>query len=141
MTRPSPSCAACAVAWPRPQRPPRSRRSSSRGCSRRTTSHDERGMTKDDAEAILVDVSGRQVRVTHPDKIYFKERNETKLDLIRYYQAVEEPLLRTMQNRPVMLQRFPSGASGGNFYQKRIPENAPAWLQSCTVSTPNGTLS
>src|SRR5581483_1944220 len=66
---------------------------------------------------------------------------ETKLDLVRYYQAVEEPLLRAMQGRPVLLQRFPNGAGGPSFFQKSVPESRPEWLQTAVVSTPNGTTS
>lgn len=84
-------------------------------------------------------ISGRPVRVTHPDKVYFQDRAETKLDLIRFYQSVEEPLLRTVRGRPVMMQRFPQGASGPSFYQKRVPDSAPEWITECIVSTPNGT--
>ncbi len=88
-----------------------------------------------------IEVDGHEVVVTHPDKVLFADRGETKLDLIRYYEAVREPLLATMGGRPVMLQRFPSGAGGSSFFQKRVPKNAPAWLETATVSTPNGTES
>jgi DNA ligase D len=94
-----------------------------------------------DEDVLLIDVAGRQVRLTHPSKVYFKERNETKLDLVRYYQAVEAAIMRTTQGRPVMLQRYPQGASGPSFYQKRIPESAPEWLTTTIVATPNGTES
>jgi DNA ligase D-like protein (predicted polymerase) len=60
---------------------------------------------------------------------------------VRYYQAVEEPLLRAMGDRPVLLQRFPNGAGGPSFFQKRVPDSHPDWLQTTIVSTPNGTTS
>lgn len=88
-----------------------------------------------------LEVAGRVVGVSSPDKVFFPARGETKLDLIRYYQAVEEPLLRAMGGRPTLLQRFPDGASGKNFFQKRVPAGAPDWLQTCVVTTPNGTTS
>lgn len=91
------------------------------------------------AEGEPVDVAGRTVVVTSPTKVMFPERGETKLDLVRYYLAVGEPLLRAMGGRPVLLQRFPSGATGPNFFQKRVPENAPDWLTTTMVETPNGT--
>src|SRR5258708_520584 len=75
------------------------------------------------------------------DKLLFGERGETKGDLAEHYQRVAEPLMRTMGGRPVLLQRFPEGAAGPSFFQKRVPKNAPAWLQTTTVSTPNGTTS
>jgi len=93
------------------------------------------------ADELHLDIDGRDVKVSHPDKLLFADRGETKLDLIRYYQAVREPLLATMGGRPVLLQRFPSGAGGDSFFQKRVPKNAPKWLETTTVSTPNGTES
>lgn len=92
-----------------------------------------------DEEPIVVQVSGREVRITHPSKVYFPARGETKLDLVRYYVSVETQLMRTIRNRPVMMQRFPQGASGPSFYQKRVPDSAPAWITECIVRTPNGT--
>ncbi|HUB70895.1 MAG TPA: non-homologous end-joining DNA ligase [Acidimicrobiales bacterium] len=92
-------------------------------------------------EEVLVEAAGHQVRITSPDKVLFSERGETKLDLVRYYQAVEEPLMRAMGGRPVLLQRFPHGAGGPSFFQKRVPEQHPEWLETVVVSTPNGTTS
>jgi len=77
--------------------------------------------------------------ITHADKVLFAERDETKGDLAEYYLRVAGPLMRTMGGRPVLLQRFPEGAGGPSFFQKRVPASAPDWLQTTTVSTPNGT--
>lgn len=79
--------------------------------------------------------------ITHRDKVLFAERGDTKGDLAEHYLRVAEPLMRTMGGRPVLLQRFPEGADGPSFFQKRVPKNAPQWLQTTTVSTPNGTTS
>ncbi len=79
--------------------------------------------------------------ITSGDKVYFAERGETKGDLADYYARVSEPLLRAMGGRPVLLQRFPDGAGGPSFFQKRVPKNAPSWLQTTVVATPNGTTS
>jgi DNA ligase D len=92
-------------------------------------------------DAIELDIDGRAVRISSPDKVLFQERGETKLDLVRYYLAVGEPIMRTMGGRPVLMQRFPHGAGGSSFYQKRVPDNAPDWLETTIVSTPNGTTS
>ncbi len=97
-------------------------------------------MPKDD-DAVTLQAGGREVAITSPGKVFFAERGETKLDLARYYQAVEEPLLRAMRGRPVLLQRFPSGAGGPSFFQKRVPDSRPEWLETTIVSTPNGTTS
>jgi DNA ligase D len=82
-----------------------------------------------------------RVTITSPDKVLFAERGETKADLAEHYRRVAEPLLRVMGGRPVLMQRFPEGASGPSFFQKRVPKNAPDWLVTTTVSTPNGTTS
>jgi len=88
-----------------------------------------------------VEVDGHTVRISSPHKVFFPEHGETKGDLVRYYEAVREPLLRTIQGRPTMLQRFPDGAAGKSFYQKRVPAGIPDWLQTTVVATPNGTSS
>jgi DNA ligase D len=89
----------------------------------------------------VLHIDGREVPISHPNKIYFPERGQTKLDLVRHYLHFAEPLMRAMGGRPVLLQRFPNGAGGSSFYQKRIPDSAPPWLQTTTVTTPNGTTS
>ena len=86
-------------------------------------------------------VSERSGLITHPDKVLFRQRGETKADLAAYYTRVAGPLLRIMGGRPVLLQRFPEGADGPSFFQKRVPQNVPGWLQTTTVATPNGTTS
>ena len=94
-----------------------------------------------EAEHIELDADGRTVAISSPGKVMFPEHGETKADLARYYLTVGEPLMRTVRDRPTLLQRFPNGASGKSFFQKRIPESAPGWLQTTIVSTPNGTTS
>jgi DNA ligase D len=88
-----------------------------------------------------LEVGGHRLTVTSPEKIFFAEHGQTKLDLIRYYLAVEEPFLRASSGRPTLMQRFPHGAEGSSFFQKRVPESAPEWLETTIVSTPNGTTS
>jgi len=92
-------------------------------------------------DGVVVEAAGRELVITHPEKVFFEERGETKLDLVRYYQSVADPLLGAMRGRPVLLQRFPHGAGGPSFFQKRVPESRPDWLETTTVSTPNGTTS
>jgi DNA ligase D len=90
---------------------------------------------------VELDLEGRTVALSSPDKVFFAERGETKLDLVRYYEAVAEPLLAAMGGRPVLLQRYPNGAEGSSFFQKRVPKSAPPWLTTTEVSTVNGTTS
>ena len=89
----------------------------------------------------MLEVAGREIAVSSPGKVFFSERGETKLDLVRYYLAVGEPLLRAAGGRPTLMQRFPHGAEGSSFFQKRVPETRPEWLETTIVSTPNGTTS
>lgn len=93
------------------------------------------------SDAVELEVSGRSVRVTSPDKVFFPERGETKIDLVRYYLSVGDPLMRAMGGRPVLLQRFPDGVGAKSFFQKRVPASRPEWLATTTVATPNGTTS
>ncbi len=96
-------------------------------------------MASDDAQVLHLD--GHPVRISSPGKVLFGERGETKRDLVDYYVAVAAPLLRTMGGRPVLMQRFPKGAGGPSFFQKRVPDGAPDWLATTTVATVNGTAS
>lgn len=93
------------------------------------------------AERMTVKAGGRTVEVTSPDKVLFPDRGETKKDLVGYYLAVEEPVMAAMGGRPVLMQRFPNGATGSSFFQKRVPEHRPDWLETTVVETPNGTPS
>ena len=93
------------------------------------------------SESIVREIAGRELKISSPDKTFFSKQGQTKLDLIEYYEAVEGPLLATMGGRPTLMQRFPDGASGKSFFQKRVPKGAPDWLETTVVSTPNGTTS
>jgi DNA ligase D len=96
----------------------------------------------DHGDPVDVDVDGRVVTITNPAKVYFSATPRgTKLDLVAYYVAMRDPVLRQMHDRPVLMQRFPNGASGSSFFQKRVPGGAPDWLTTTVVNTPNGTPS
>lgn len=97
-------------------------------------------MTRGGGEVALV-LDGHEVTISSPDKVFFAERGETKLDLVEFYRAVRGPLLAAMGGRPVLLQRFPEGAGGSSFFQKRVPASKAPWLRTVDVSTPNGTVS
>src|SRR3954469_19868272 len=92
-------------------------------------------------ESEVLSIDGVDVTVSSPSKVFFAERGETKGDLVDHYLRVGEPLMRSMGGRPVLMQRFPNGAGGPSFFQKRVPKDPPEWLQSTVVSTPNGTTS
>jgi DNA ligase D len=87
---------------------------------------------------IEVEAGERLVRVTNPDKVFFPARGETKLDLARYYLAVGEGALRGVYERPTVLKRYPDGATGEPFFQKRVPERRPDWIETVQVTFPSG---
>ncbi len=91
--------------------------------------------------AVTLEVDGRMVRISNPDKVFFPATGATKLDLVHYYQAVSGPIMRAMGGRPVLLERYPDGAGAKSFFQKRVPKGAPDWLATTEVATPNGTTS
>jgi DNA ligase D-like protein (predicted polymerase) len=89
-------------------------------------------------EQVELEVDGRTVTVTNPSKVFFSARGETKLDLVRYYVSVGEGALRGVYERPTVLKRFPNGAEGDFFFQKRVPASRPEWLDTVVVSFPSG---
>jgi DNA ligase D len=93
------------------------------------------------SEKRIIEVSGTSVEISSPDKIYFPEIAATKFDLASYYVEVADALCNVAVDRPALLQRFPGGAGGNSFFQKRVPPNAPGWLHTTDVTTPNGTRS
>ncbi|MEM9692601.1 MAG: ATP-dependent DNA ligase [Myxococcota bacterium] len=75
--------------------------------------------------------------MSSPQRVYFADRGETKQDTIDYALAVAEGLMRGLRDRPVALHRFPTGAGGKGFYNKRVPADAPDWLPSVAVRFPS----
>jgi DNA ligase D len=93
------------------------------------------------APDVELEVAGHAVRVTSPDKVMFGQRGDTKLDLVDYFLAIGDSVLRAIGRRPVLMERYPDGAGGKSFFQKRVPKGAPDWLETVTVATVNGTES
>jgi len=90
-------------------------------------------------EPEILDIEGREVRVSNPSKLYFAaDVKLTKLELVRYYLAVAGGALGGIRDRPIVLKRFVDGAAGEAFYQKRAPDNRPEWLRTVTLSFPSG---
>jgi len=85
-----------------------------------------------------LEVGGRVVKITNPDRVYFPATGATKLDLARYYLSVGEGIVRALYERPCMLHRFPEGTGGERIYQKRLPKGAPDWVQTVQVAFPSG---
>ena len=89
-------------------------------------------------EAEIVEVSGREVRVTSPEKVVFPGPGITKLDLVRYYLSVGEGAVRGARDRPVILHRYPHGVEGDDFYQKRVQKGDADWLRTARITFPSG---
>jgi bifunctional non-homologous end joining protein LigD len=92
-----------------------------------------------DEEAEVIVIEGREVRVTHPGKLYFsRDVRLSKLELVRYYLSVAAGALGGVHDRPLVLKRFVNGAEGEAFYQKRAPDKRPPWLRTVTLAFPSG---
>ena len=85
-----------------------------------------------------VEVAGRTVMISNPDKVYFPRTGHTKLDLVRYYLSVADGALPGVAGRPMVLKRFVHGAEGEPFFQKRAPSSRPDWTETVTLSFPSG---
>src|SRR5918996_5130730 len=86
----------------------------------------------------VIEVVGREVVISNPEKVFFPTTGHTKLDLVHYYLAIAEGALAGAGGRPMALKRFVNGAEGEAFFQKRAPENRPDWLRTVTLSFPSG---
>ncbi|HYP99897.1 MAG TPA: non-homologous end-joining DNA ligase [Polyangiaceae bacterium] len=92
-----------------------------------------------DEGAIWLKVAGRDLRITHPEKLYFSQQvRVTKLQLVEYYARVAEGALGGIAGRPIVLKRFVDGAEAAPFYQKRAPDSRPEWLRTVTLTFPSG---
>jgi bifunctional non-homologous end joining protein LigD len=94
---------------------------------------------KQERAAEILSIDGQEVRVTHPDKLYFsKQVRLSKLDIVQYYLSIASGALAGIRDRPIVLKRFVNGAEGEAFYQKRAPSDRPSWLRTVTLSFPSG---
>src|ERR1700712_1189895 len=91
------------------------------------------------ASALSMDIGGRTLRVTNPDKVVFPETGVTKLALIEYYLSVADGALRGVKGRPMILKRFVKGIAQEAVFQKRAPENRPDWIDVAELKYASGT--
>jgi DNA ligase D-like protein (predicted polymerase) len=87
---------------------------------------------------VVLELAGREVVITNPDKVYFPQAGHTKLDLAKYYVAVAEGALRGIAGRPIVLKRYVNGVDQEPFFQKRAPEQRPPWIETVELSFPSG---
>src|SRR3954452_21040192 len=86
----------------------------------------------------LLEIDGREVSISNPDKVYFPQAGYTKLDLVRYFLAVADGALTGVRGRPMALKRFVDGAAKEPFFQKRAPDNKPDWIRTAELTFPSG---
>jgi DNA ligase D-like protein (predicted polymerase) len=91
------------------------------------------------AKPRILQVAGREVTITNPDKLVFPVGGHTKLDLIQYYLAVADGALRGVRGRPMILKRFVKGIGEEAFFQKRAPSNRPDWIEVAELRYASGT--
>src|SRR6476620_2871472 len=96
-------------------------------------------MNSSKTPAEILNIAGTEVRISSPDKVVFPEPGLTKLDLVRYYLAVADGALRGAGGRPMVLKRFPKGIDAEPFFQKRVPENHPDFIDTTTLHYASGT--
>jgi bifunctional non-homologous end joining protein LigD len=90
------------------------------------------------SEHLIIEANGREVRVSNPGKIFFPERGLSKLDLVNYYVECEQAVVRHLRERPTVMKRWVDGVGGEPFFQKRVPDSAPDWIETATVTFPSG---
>jgi DNA ligase D-like protein (predicted polymerase) len=90
------------------------------------------------SRSVVVEVDGREVAITNPDKVFFPRSGHTKLDLVNYYLAVADGAIRGIYGRPMALKRFVNGADSAPFFQKRAPDTHPDWIETVELSYPSG---
>ncbi len=90
------------------------------------------------ADQTTIEVCGREIRVSSPGKVYFPAAGITKLELVRYYLECEQAVVLGLRERPTVMKRWVDGVEGEPFFQKRVPDSAPEWLQTTTVTFPSG---
>ena len=90
------------------------------------------------ANAITIEAAGREVRISNPGKVFFPQPGFTKLDVVNYYLDCADAALLHLRERPTTMKRWVDGVSGDFFFQKRVPETAPPWIQTATVHFPSG---
>ena len=95
-------------------------------------------MAAKSGEHVVVEVAGRELRVSNPGKPFFPDVGLTKIDLVNYYVECEEAVVRHLRERPTVMKRWVDGVAGKPFFQKRVPDSAPEWLQTATVTFPSG---
>ncbi len=93
-----------------------------------------------DVDEIVLDVGGRDVKLTNLTKVFWPERGFTKADLLRYYAEVAPVLLPHVRDRAMVMKRYPNGIAGEYFFMKRAPRPRPAWIETCSIEHASGNV-
>src|SRR5258708_39115554 len=90
------------------------------------------------AKKVVLELAGREVAISNPDKVFFPRAGYTKLDLVNYYVAVADGAIRGIDGRPMAMKRYVNGVEGEFFFQKRAPTSRPAWIETVELRFPSG---
>ena len=93
-----------------------------------------------DVENAVVEVGGRQVKLTNLGKVFWPETGTTKRDLLQYYVDVAPVLLPHVRDRAMVMKRYPNGVTGTFFFMKRAPSPRPAWIETCAIEHASGSV-
>src|SRR5262245_14455658 len=85
-------------------------------------------------------VQGREVALTNLDKLFWPELGVSKGDLIQYYADVAPVLLPHIEDRAMVMKRYPHGAHGEFFFMKRAPAPRPDWIRTCRIDHDSGNV-
>jgi len=83
-------------------------------------------------------VGGHELKLTNLDKLFWPEGKISKRNLLQYYADISPVLIPHLKNRAMVMKRYPNGAGGEFFFQKRIPEPHPEWIQTCAILHSSG---
>ncbi|HXC23663.1 MAG TPA: non-homologous end-joining DNA ligase [Solirubrobacteraceae bacterium] len=115
-----------------------SSKTSGQGSSKASGQGSSKRKGEEDGGHVMLEVCGRELRVSKPEKLFFPEPGLTKLDLIAYYIECEQAVVRHLRERPTVMKRWVDGVRGKPFFQKRVPGGAPEWIETATVTFPSG---
>ena len=90
--------------------------------------------------SVTLNAGRHEVKLTHLDKVFWPSSHITKGDLLRYYAAVAPVLLPHLQNRAMVMKRYPNGIHGKCFFMKHAPSPRPEWIEICRIEHDSGNL-
>src|SRR6476620_222720 len=94
----------------------------------------------DNESDVELTITGKRVKLTNLDKLFWRDARISKRDLLQYYADVAPALLPHLRDRAMVMKRYPDGAAGDFFFMKRAPEPRPAWIETCAITHSSGNV-